>query len=608
MQTNQVDIGAGATGSGSSAFSKFTTTKATLGFVTPGGNLEISADATTLNIKTPDVRSATATVGQVLTLQNATTGEVEFQTPTSGGLPYGIASGTNNYTVTIAGVTGYTDGDTYIIKFTNGNDADSDIDINGLGVKTLVKEFNVQITGGDIVSGQELIIIYDGTNFQTLGVAPNQLFAYVTNDDTVTITKGQPVYAFGAAGNRMSVKLAANTSDATSAQTVGVVFSASIAPNQRGFVITQGVISGVNTAAYSPGNQLYLGATAGTLTATKPYAPNHLVYIGIVERANAGNGQIYIKPQNGYELDELHNVQAQSPSVNDILYYFGGSPGQWKTAPISTVLGYTPQTQLNGTGFVKATGTTISYDNSTYLTSAVTSFNSLTGATQTLATGTTGTDFGISSAGTTHTFNLPTASATNRGALSSADWSTFNGKQNNIGLTTVGTNLATLANPSAISYLRVNADNTVTALTLAQLKSDLGISKVILGSNLSNTGTAYEDITGLSFAVTANKVYKWRATIAYTASASLIFSCNGPSVTYVNSRFTISLNTTTNVTSNQTLYDAGTTGAASSSGLCTADGIVRPSASGTFTLRFRCVTIGALMVRAGSTLEFEEVL
>jgi hypothetical protein len=49
---------------------------------------------------------------------------------------------------------------------------------------------------------------------------------------------------------------------------------------------------------------------------------------------------------------------------------------------------------------------------------------------QNFATGTSGTDFGITSATDTHTFNLPTASASNRGALSSADWSTFNGKFN----------------------------------------------------------------------------------------------------------------------------------------------------------------------------------
>jgi hypothetical protein len=58
----------------------------------------------------------------------------------------------------------------------------------------------------------------------------------------------------------------------------------------------------------------------------------------------------------------------------------------------------------------------------------ITAINSLTGAAQTMVAGTSGTDFAVSSVGTTHTFNLPTASATNRGALSTADWTTFNGK------------------------------------------------------------------------------------------------------------------------------------------------------------------------------------
>jgi hypothetical protein len=58
------------------------------------------------------------------------------------------------------------------------------------------------------------------------------------------------------------------------------------------------------------------------------------------------------------------------------------------------------------------------------------SLNNLTRQNQFFATGTSGTDFGISSATATHTFNLPVASATNTGKLSSTDWSTFNNKQN----------------------------------------------------------------------------------------------------------------------------------------------------------------------------------
>ena len=64
----------------------------------------------------------------------------------------------------------------------------------------------------------------------------------------------------------------------------------------------------------------------------------------------------------------------------------------------------------------------------TTFSTGLTALNGLTEQVQSLAVGTSGTDFAISSASSTHTFNLPTASATNRGALSSADWTTFNNK------------------------------------------------------------------------------------------------------------------------------------------------------------------------------------
>jgi hypothetical protein len=70
----------------------------------------------------------------------------------------------------------------------------------------------------------------------------------------------------------------------------------------------------------------------------------------------------------------------------------------------------------------------------TTFSGGIASLNGLTANTQYLAVGTSGTDFNISSVTDTHTFNLPTASATNRGALSSADWTTFNNKQDVITL------------------------------------------------------------------------------------------------------------------------------------------------------------------------------
>jgi hypothetical protein len=65
----------------------------------------------------------------------------------------------------------------------------------------------------------------------------------------------------------------------------------------------------------------------------------------------------------------------------------------------------------------------------TTFTTGLTALNGLTAQVQNFATGTSGSDFNISSATSTHIFNLPTATSTIRGVLSSADWSTFNGKQ-----------------------------------------------------------------------------------------------------------------------------------------------------------------------------------
>jgi hypothetical protein len=79
----------------------------------------------------------------------------------------------------------------------------------------------------------------------------------------------------------------------------------------------------------------------GGFTATKPQAPYHSVFVGVVERANAGNGLIYVKPQNGVELDELHDVRITSLANNEIIRY-NSSLGYWENKSITTTLGYTP--------------------------------------------------------------------------------------------------------------------------------------------------------------------------------------------------------------------------------------------------------------------------
>jgi hypothetical protein len=160
--------------------------------------------------------------------------------------------------------------------------------------------------------------------------------AYVTNAEAVTITKGQVVYIFGAQGDRASVKLAKNTSDTFSSKTLGIV-RANIAAGQAGWITTQGQVSGINLSAYNPGDILWLDSVAGGFTKNKPQAPKHSVFVGVVERANAGNGLIYVKPQNGVELDELHNVRIINETNNQILAYTA-SAQVWENKTVESIL------------------------------------------------------------------------------------------------------------------------------------------------------------------------------------------------------------------------------------------------------------------------------
>jgi hypothetical protein len=160
--------------------------------------------------------------------------------------------------------------------------------------------------------------------------------AYVTNAESVTITKGKVVYIFGAQGDRASVKLARNTSDTFSSKTLGIV-RADIAAGQAGWITTQGQVSGINLSAYSPGDILWLDSVAGGFTKVKPVAPYHGVFVGVVERANAGNGLIYVKPQNGQELGELHDTKITSPTNNQVLAYTAATD-IWENKTIENIL------------------------------------------------------------------------------------------------------------------------------------------------------------------------------------------------------------------------------------------------------------------------------
>lgn len=371
---------------------------------------EINLTTTQMQIKTPLYSSAS--VGDVLTLLDPATGEVEFQAPTGG-------SGGGDMS-----------------KSTYDTDNDGIVD----------KAETVQII--------------------------------VRNSTGSTLTKGQVVYLSGATGNRPNAILADASTEATSSKTIGLVV-ANIANNTDGQVAVNGTLHDLDTSAFSDGDTLWLSETAGTYQAnTPPAEPAHSVFIGYVARAHSTQGRIVLAIQNGYELNELHGVLVPSPSNNDVLYY-DGSTSLWKNKalsksdvglgnvdntsdankPISTAT----QTALNAKQDTLVSGTNIKTVNSTTL------LGSGNIAVEPTITQTTSADYYRGD---------KTFQPHNIASITDA--------------TDVGKNLVKLTNPSAIRYLRINADNTVDAITSGTLISDLGIATTLVlakdNSIYSHTG------------------------------------------------------------------------------------------------------------------------
>jgi hypothetical protein len=138
-----------------------------------------------------------------------------------------------------------------------------------------------------------------------------------------------------------------------------------------------------------------------------------------------------------------------------------------------------------------------------YLTTAITSLGGLTASTQTFAVGSAGTDFAISSSTSTHTFNIPTASATNRGLLSTTDWSTFNGKVGGSGTTNY---LPKWSGTSALTNSQIFDDGTNVGINTASPAYKLDVNGSVRLSNslsdtiylLGNSGIIQHNAVGLS--------------------------------------------------------------------------------------------------------------
>ena len=425
--------------------------------------------------------------------------------------------------------------------------------------------------------------------FPTIIEQALELITEVYNETGATLTKGTVVRINGGHGNLPTITKAQADSDANSAQTYGVVQD-DITDQNNGYVVVIGMLNDLDTQTYSAGTQLYLSpTTAGAWTSTKPSAPNHLVYVGVVVRSHPTQGVVEIKIQNGYELDELHDVSITSVAPNNILRY-NSSTKLWEnvagtTSSISegSNLYYT---DARARASVSA-GTGISYSSSTGVIT-----NSSPDQTVVLTAGT-----GISTSGTYPNFTVTNSSPDQTVVLTAGTNISITGTYPNftINASGGGSGTVTSVDMTVPTGFKVSGNPVTTTGTLAVVY-DTGYA-LPTSAKQTNWDTAYTNrITSLTTTGSSGSATLVSNTLnvpTYTlsglggqASSTNLTSLSG--LTYVSASFvkmtasgTFSLDTSTYLTANQTITLSGDVTGSGSTAITTTLATVGATKGGT---------------------------
>ena len=314
------------------------------------------------------------------------------------------------------------------------------------------------------------------SNWDTIEVALN---ASGTGDGTVTSVSASglaPLFTVSVATATTTpavsfaqVSQAANRVLAAPDGTTGVpTFRALVAADLPTTTIAKG---GTNSTT-ALGNNKVMVSNAGAIVESVAITTTELAFLDGIGGLTNG---ILRKDASALTTGAINLASADTTGINPVSK---GGTGLSATPTNGQVLigngsGFAVRTITAGSGITVTNGTgTIT------LESSIPTINTLSGAL-TIAVGTTGSDIAIVSSSTTITINIPTATSSARGALSSTDWSTFNNK---IGRTFTTGNTITFA--FNIWYITGNA-------TLPDITAD-DVGKVLF---IKNTGSANYTVT-----------------------------------------------------------------------------------------------------------------
>ena len=288
---------------------------------------------------------------------------------TNGTAGSGGTSGTNG-TAGSSGTSGITQDLTSLNDFTSSIQTEVDNLTSETG--------SYYLTGSSDFS--ELTITKNNGDSDLYDVTPRKVIESVKNKESVTLSKGTPVYVSGSTGN--SSHIYAASASRADRMPAAFVLDETLTSDQEGYGIVVGFINGVNTSEFSEGDVVYVGADGG-YTNIKPTGSNFIQNLGKVIKVHptAGSGVI----SGAGRSNDVPNIQSG-------YFWVGNGDGVATAIPTSSILSLNDNEEItlgdsndlklyhNGTqNYIDGIGTTIIRGNWLYLRKSGTTSNFLIG-------------------------------------------------------------------------------------------------------------------------------------------------------------------------------------------------------------------------------------